>query len=111
MYYTRTSQIERRFAEALEIIKTSTVNTNTLAAKLKISRPTAMRIVGELRRRGYLIRSVHDGIGWRYEFIDAENQEFLPVINRKGACIQYSQIQQELEAMKDRINGTINKKA
>lgn len=71
MPYERTHSIELRISKAGELIASSPMNTRKLAIALNVSRPTAQRIVAELKRRGYKIRSVHDDHGWHYEL--AEN--------------------------------------
>jgi Mn-dependent DtxR family transcriptional regulator len=69
--YERTRRIEQRISKARELITGSPMNTRKLATALNVSRPTAQRIVSELKRRGYKIRSVRDDHGWHYEL--AEN--------------------------------------
>jgi uncharacterized membrane protein len=34
-----------------------------------VSRPTAHRMITELKRRGYSIRTVHEEHGWAYELV------------------------------------------
>ena len=70
MPYERARQIEMRFQEALRLIAKEPHNAPQLAAALKVSTATVQRLIGELRRRGYSIRSVHDAGGWRYELLD-----------------------------------------
>jgi DNA-binding IclR family transcriptional regulator len=65
--YARVSEIERRFERALQLISSSHLNARQPAERLDVSLPTAQRMVGELRRRGYVIRSVREDQGWRYE--------------------------------------------
>lgn len=67
MPYERSRTIEERFQKALVLLKDKRLNARQLALELKVSRPTAHRIVTELKRRGYSIRSVHEGSGWAYE--------------------------------------------
>lgn len=67
MPYERTHRIEQRISKAGELIASSPMNTRKLAIALDVSRPTVQRIVAELKRRGYKIRSVHDDHGWHYE--------------------------------------------
>jgi len=69
MPYERVRQIEERFQRAIELIDENSLNARQLAVALGVSRPTAQRIVAELKRRGHVIRSVHDDRGWRYELI------------------------------------------
>ena len=69
MTYERTQQIEQRFQRAIYIIMQNSHNARELAAALGVSQPTVQRIVAELRRRGYVIRSVRDEHGWRYELL------------------------------------------
>ena len=67
MHYERTRKIEERFQKALTLILDKRLNARQLALELGVSRPTAHRIINELKRRGYSIRSVHEEHGWRYE--------------------------------------------
>lgn len=67
MPYERSRIIEERFQKALVLLKNKRLNARQLALELKVSRPTAHRIVTELKRRGYPIRSVHEESGWAYE--------------------------------------------
>ena len=69
MAYERSRRIEERFEAALALIKKRRLNSGELALELGISRPTAHRVVTELKRRGYLIRSVREEHGWCYELI------------------------------------------
>ncbi|WP_411161810.1 HTH domain-containing protein [Dehalococcoides mccartyi] len=70
MPYERTREIEQRFQKAIELLGRKRLNAGQLALELGISRPTAQRIVTELRNRGYKIRSVRDESGWGYEIVD-----------------------------------------
>lgn len=67
MAYERTRQIEQRFLTAVNLIKRKRLDAPKLAVELGVSQPTARRIVAELKRRGYGIRSVNDGRNWSYE--------------------------------------------
>ena len=69
MPYERSLQIEKRFRQAIDLISSESVNAGQLASILGISRPTVQRMITELKRRGYSIRSVRDDHGWRYELI------------------------------------------
>lgn len=69
MPYERTQLIEQRFAKTIELITNKQLNAGQLALELGISRPTAQRIITELKRRGYVIRSIRDDSGWRYELV------------------------------------------
>lgn len=70
MPYERTRRIEQRFQQTIDLLKQKHLNANQLAKELDVSRPTAQRIIGELKARGYNIRSVHDAQGWSYELIE-----------------------------------------
>ena len=70
MPYERARQIEMRFHETLRLIAKEPLNARQLAAALEVSTATVQRLIAELRRRGYSIRSVHDASGWRYELLD-----------------------------------------
>ncbi len=67
MPYERSRKIEERFRKTLVLIQDRRLNAGQLALELGVSRPTAHRIVNELKRRGYSIRSVHEEYGWSYE--------------------------------------------
>jgi len=69
MPYERSQQIEKRFRQAIDLISSKSVNARQLADILGISRPTIQRMITELKRRGYIIRSVRDDHGWKYELI------------------------------------------
>ncbi len=69
MSYERSRKIEQRFQETITLIKRKQLDARQLAVELGVSRPTAQRIVTELRRRGYKIRSIRDESGWRYELV------------------------------------------
>ena len=69
MPYERTQQIEQRFVKSIDLIKRDRLNAGQLASALGVSRPTIQRIIAELKRRGYSIRSIRDGSGWRYELM------------------------------------------
>lgn len=70
MPYERVREIEERFQKAIELIAENSLNARQLAATLGVSRPTAQRMISELKRRGYKIRSVHDDHGWHYELVN-----------------------------------------
>ena len=67
MPYERTRKIEERFETTVNLIKEKSLSAGGLAKELSVSLPTAQRIVAELKRRGYPIRSVHEEHGWHYE--------------------------------------------
>ena len=69
MYYCRVNQIQKRFDKAVTLIVNRRMGSCQLAKELGVSRPTLLRIIQELKRRGYIIRSVHDDFGWHYELI------------------------------------------
>jgi len=67
MPYERTRKIEERFETTVNLIKEKRLSAGGLAKELTVSLPTVQRIVAELKRRGYPIRSVHEENGWHYE--------------------------------------------
>lgn len=79
MPYERSREIERRFKKAIDLLSNKRLNAKQLSSELGTSRPTAQRIITELRARGYKIRSVRDESGWRYELVggltDKQGQE------------------------------------
>ncbi|MDD5287494.1 MAG: HTH domain-containing protein [Dehalococcoidales bacterium] len=72
MPYERTREIEQRFQKAIDLLGRKQLNARQLALELGVSRPTAQRIITELRNRGHKIRSVRDESGWRYELMDGQ---------------------------------------
>ena len=79
MPYERTRQIEMRFHETVRLIAAEQLNARQLAAALSVSPATVQRLIAELRRRGYSIRSVHDASGWRYELLDQHTRQIREV--------------------------------
>ena len=75
MTYERARQIEERFRRAVRLIENEPLNGRQLAAALEVSTSTVHRIIPELRRRGYAIRSVREATGWRYELSDDHSPE------------------------------------
>lgn len=75
MPYERTGHIERRFRETVGLIANEPLNARQLASALGVSSATVQRLIAELRRRGYSIRSVHDRDGWRYELLDSPSAQ------------------------------------
>lgn len=69
MPYERSREIEQRFQKAIDLLTSKRLNAKQLSLELGTSRPTAQRIITELRNRGYKIRSVRDEFGWGYEVI------------------------------------------
>ena len=72
MPYERTREIEQRFQKAIMLISEKQMNSKQLALELAVSQPTIQRIISELRKRGYAIRSVRDESGWRYELVGSQ---------------------------------------
>jgi biotin operon repressor len=67
MYDQQSKKIEERFNRAIALIWCFKVNLKVLAEQLNVSKPTTIRIVRELRRRGIDIKAVRDSSGWHYE--------------------------------------------
>lgn len=65
--YTKSQQIEERFAKLLHLIQEEPHSTSTLAAALSLSRPTIARCLLVLRQRGHVIRACKESAGWRYK--------------------------------------------
>ena len=72
MPYERTREIEQRFQKAIMLISEKQMNSKQLALELAVSQPTIQRIISELKKRGYAIRSVRDESGWRYELVGGQ---------------------------------------
>jgi Mn-dependent DtxR family transcriptional regulator len=70
MPYERSREIEQRFETTISLIAEKKLNSRELASQLGVSIPTAQRIIAELKRRGYKIRSVRDESGWYYEITE-----------------------------------------
>lgn len=73
MPYERAREIEQRFKKTVDLLGKGRLNSKQLALELGTSRPTAQRIITELRIRGYKIRSVRDESGWAYELVGGKN--------------------------------------
>ena len=73
MAYEHSRIIEERFQKTLALIKKKRLNAGQIALELGVSRPTAHRIIAELKHRGYSIRSVHEEHGWSYELTKQSN--------------------------------------
>jgi biotin operon repressor len=67
MIYQQSQEIESRLARLLELIRTGSYSTPTLATTLNVSMPTVARCISALRRRGHRITAVRDGSRWRFE--------------------------------------------
>ena len=67
MYYKKSKDIEDRFTLAVAIIYFMRPGIETLATRLNVSRPTVVRMISELRRRGNDIVVVRNEAGWHYE--------------------------------------------
>ena len=73
MPYERSRAIEERFNKTLSLIRKKRLNARQLSLELGVSRPTTHRIITELKRRGYPIRSVHEENAWSYELNSTPN--------------------------------------
>ena len=71
MPYERSRQIEMRFKLVVRLTSQERLSAKQLAIKLNVSTATVHRIIGELKRRGYIVRSVRDEDGWHYELISS----------------------------------------
>lgn len=67
MPYERSRRIEERFGQVVGLIQEGCSTSADLSEALNVSRATIHRIIAELRRRGFSIRSVRDEKGWSYE--------------------------------------------
>lgn len=66
MRYRKSLEIEKRLANALQLIRTGRYSTPLLADALGVSVPTVSRIVAALRERGHDIKAERRTEGWRY---------------------------------------------
>ena len=80
MYYTGTNKINQRIHLAFGMIYAFKADTKALVKYLHVSRPTVIRIVNELRRRGFTINVVRDSTGWHYEVTHCHKLR-LPIID------------------------------
>jgi biotin operon repressor len=69
MLYRRSREIENRLQQIVGRLRFERHTTHSLARALETSEPTISRSISALRERGYVIRSVRDNSGWRYEII------------------------------------------
>ena len=77
MPYERSRQIEQRFGRVVTLIQEGHSTSAALSAELGVSRGTVHRIIAELRRRGFSIRSVREEKGWSYEITQfPENERY-----------------------------------
>lgn len=67
MPYERSREIEQRFIRVVALIQDGCSTSADLSAALDVSRVTVHRIIAELRRRGFSIRSVREEQVWSYE--------------------------------------------
>ena len=67
MPYERSRRIEERFGQVVGLIGEGRSTSAELSDALNVSRGTVHRIIAELRRRGFSIRSVREEKGWSYE--------------------------------------------
>lgn len=67
MPYERSRRIEERFGRVVGLIQEGCSTSADLSEALNVSRGTVHRIIAELRRRGFSIRSVREEKGWSYE--------------------------------------------
>jgi biotin operon repressor len=70
MPYERSRRIEQRFGRVVGLIQEGRSTSADLSAALDVSRGTVHRIIAELRRRGFTIRSVREENGWIYEITE-----------------------------------------
>jgi len=110
MPYERSRTIEERFQKALILIKNTRMNARSLAFELNVSRPTAHRIITELKRRGYSIRSVHEEDGWAYEIANnsrLSNSEPRPHPKQRRLSMKTSQPHSHNNQLKESHNGSV----
>ena len=77
MPYERSRSIEERFGRVVGLIQEGCSTSADHSDALNVSRGTIHRIIAELRRRGFSIRSVREEKGWSYEIIQfPQNEEY-----------------------------------
>jgi biotin operon repressor len=88
MPYERTREIEQRFQMTITLLQKKRLNAGQLALELGVSRPTAQRVISELRNRGYRIRSIRDESGWAYEFVAKKLSKTSGLMNNRKSLSQ-----------------------
>lgn len=109
MPYERSRIIEERFQKALALLKDKRLNARQLALELDVSRPTAHRIITELKRRGHSVCSVYEEDGWAYQIATKPRlpDSGPPSRKRKRIVIQAAQTPQYGMQPKESRNGTL----
>ncbi len=70
---------------ALKFISTGQLSCQTLAESLKVSRPTAARVVASLRKKGFRVSTRREQTHWRYEILPQKDLSGLEVIGMLGS--------------------------
>ncbi|MGD0856046.1 MAG: MarR family transcriptional regulator [Dehalococcoidia bacterium] len=68
MSYEKSQKIYARFCQLINLLMDEP-DVARLTRELGVSRPTVLRMIKELRRRGYVVQTVHDTWGWRYAIL------------------------------------------
>ena len=69
MRYERSLAITDRLGKLIDLIRTGSYSTPTLASKLGVSEQTVYRDILHLKQRGYAIRSDKHPTGWAYRIV------------------------------------------
>ena len=71
----RSRSIGERLGRLAGLIQEGCSTSPDLSDKLNVSRGTVHRIIAELRRRGFLTRSVREDRGWSYQITQFPQNE------------------------------------
>ena len=70
--------------EALKLIATGKVCCQGLAENLKVSRPTAARVVSSLRKKGFRVATRREESYWRYEILPEKDVSARGIVGMLG---------------------------
>ena len=71
--------------DALRLIATKNVSCQGLAENLKVSRPTAARVVSSLRRKGFRVATRREQAHWSYEILPHTDTAVKNIIGMLGS--------------------------
>jgi biotin operon repressor len=71
--------------EALKLIATKKVSCEGLAESLKVSRPTAARVVSSLRKKGFRVSTRREQAHWSYEILPQPDRSIKNMIGMLGS--------------------------
>ena len=71
--------------DALRLIATKKVSCQRLAKNLKVSRPTAARVVSSLRKKGFRVSTRREQAHWCYEILPQKDLSAKSIVGMLGA--------------------------